>query len=98
MFTLTPMEAALLAAGVLLVTTILVAGALAAFGRSRRVVSADVICPMLDRHVGAQIERDEWTRRFTRVVRCAALGSDAAVLCNQRCLEAESRVELVDAA
>jgi hypothetical protein len=98
MFTLTPIEAALLAAGLLVATTMLVAGVLAAFRRSRQVVSAEVTCPMLQRRVGAQLERDEWTRRFTHVVRCAALGGGAARLCNQGCLRAKAPAALIDAA
>ena len=98
MFTLAPMEAALLAAGVLAVTIALVLGVLVAFPRSRHAVPAYVICPVLGRRIGARLMRDEWTRRFDEVARCDALGGDAPVRCNQRCLRARPLVPLAGAA
>jgi hypothetical protein len=55
------------------------------------VVPAWVACPVLDRRVGAQLVRDEWTRSFCEVVRCDALGGSAPVTCNQRCLGRAAR-------
>ncbi|HEY2991768.1 MAG TPA: hypothetical protein VGM22_03085 [Methylomirabilota bacterium] len=89
MFTLTPMEATLLAVGVLTVTSALVLGVLFAFPRSGREIAAYVRCPMLSRRLGARLVRDDWTRRFDRVVRCDALGSYAPLTCNQRCLRGD---------
>lgn len=86
MFTLTPMESALLSAWILVVTIALVLGVLFAFPRSRREVSEYVSCPVLSRRLGARLVHNVWTRRFERVVRCDALGRYAPVTCNQRCL------------
>lgn len=88
MFTLTPMEAALLTAGVVAVTIGLMLGVFLVFPRSPREVSAYVTCPLLARRIGARLVRDEWTRHMKAVVRCDALGRYAPVTCNQRCLHA----------
>jgi hypothetical protein len=92
MFTLSPLEGVLLAAGVLAFTTALVIGVFFAFPRSGREVAAYVRCPMLGRALGARLVRDDWTRRFDRVVRCDALGPCAPVVCNQGCLRARVAV------
>lgn len=86
MFTLTPAQGVLLAAGWLAFTTALLLGVFRFLPRSRRLVSAYVTCPVLDRRVGARLVRDEWTRGFCEVVRCDALGGYAPVTCNQACL------------
>jgi hypothetical protein len=53
---------------------------------------------MLGTPVTAVLVRDDWTGRFTAVVRCEPLGSSARVTCNQRCLANPSPDMLADAA
>jgi hypothetical protein len=91
MFMLTMTEATLLAAGWLAMTGGLLLGVFRFLPRSRRPVQALVTCPLLHRRVGAELSRDEWTRRFREVLRCDTLGRCAPVTCSQRCL-ATSRV------
>jgi hypothetical protein len=85
MFTLTPTQGVLLMTGWLsVVLAVLLA---LRFGpRSRRLVPAYVTCPVLNRRVGAQLVRDEWTRGFCDVVRCDVLGAAAPVTCDRGCL------------
>ena len=86
MFSLTALQGGLLGAGLLAITTLLVAGVLFAFPRQRRIVRATVHCPVLDRAVTAELAQDDWTLRFVDVARCTALGSCASVICDRRCL------------
>ena len=86
MFTLTPVQAMLLAGGTLAVVAALLFGVFVFLPRSRRLVAAYVTCPVLERAVGAEVARDEWTRSVCDVVRCDALGRSATVICNKRCL------------
>ena len=86
MFTLTLLEAALLVMGILAVTIALLLGVLFAFPRSRREIGGYVMCPVLNRWLGARLAREDWTRRCDKVVRCDALGRYAPVTCNQPCL------------
>jgi hypothetical protein len=88
MFTLTAAEGLLLTGGWLGLTVALLLGVFRFLPRSRRPVPAYVRCPMLGRHVGAQLARDEWTRRYGEVLRCDLLGRCAIVTCNQGCLKA----------
>lgn len=94
MFMLTTSEGILLAAGWLALTAALLLGVFRLLPRSRRMVPAYVTCPVLNRRVGAQLARDEWTRSFRDVVRCDALGHCAPVICNQRCLKTAPVVTL----
>jgi hypothetical protein len=89
MFMLTPMQALVLAAGSLAVVTALLLGVFVLMPRSRRVIAAYVVCPVLSHAVAARVARDEWTRGFREVVRCDALGRSAKVVCNQRCLRGQ---------
>jgi hypothetical protein len=86
MFSLTVVEGGLLGAALVAVTVALVVGVLVAFPRRRRLVSAAVHCPLLDRTVTAELAQDDWTLRYVDVTRCTALGGAAAVLCDRRCL------------
>ena len=94
MFMLTTVDALLLAAVSLALMAALLLGVFRFLPRSRRIVPAYVTCPVLNRRVGAQLARDEWTRRFRQVVRCDALGRCASVTCNQRCLSTRPVVPL----
>ena len=94
MFMLTTGEGMALAAGWLAFTVALLLGVFRVLPRSRRIVPAYVTCPVLNRRVGAQLARDEWTRGFRQVVRCDALGRCAPVTCNQRCLTTRPLVPL----
>jgi len=88
MFMLTTTQVTLLAAGWLTLTGALLLGVFRFLPRSRRPVPAYVTCPVLNRRVGAELSRDEWTRSLREVVRCDTLGRCAPVTCNQRCLAA----------
>lgn len=94
MFMLTTADALLLAAVSLALMAALLLGVFRFLPRNRRIVPAYVTCPVLNRRVGAQLARDEWTRTFRSVIRCDALGRCAPVTCNQRCLRAGPVVPL----
>ena len=88
MYPLTVQEGTLLALGVLAVATWLVLGVFAGFPRSRRTVSAVVVCPTIGQRARAELVRDEWTRRFVDVTRCSVLGQRGVVFCRKGCLRA----------
>jgi hypothetical protein len=88
MYSVTTLEALLLAAGLLAATALLVLGVLVVFPRSLRVLSARVYCPLLGRRVGADLARDDWTLGFMDVVRCSVLGRPGPVPCTKGCLSA----------
>ena len=94
MFMLTTADALGLATVSLGLMAALLLGVFRFLPRSRRIVPAYVTCPVLNRRVGAQLARDEWTRSFRDVVRCDALGHCAPVICNQRCLKTAPVVTL----
>jgi len=86
MYMLTPAQGIALAGGWLTLLTLLLLGVFGRWPRDTRIVPVSVTCPLLGRRVGAHAARNEWTRGFTAVVRCEALGCCAPVTCNQRCL------------
>jgi hypothetical protein len=86
MYSITTLEGALLGGAVLVVTLLPFLGALTVFPRERHTVRTAVSCPLLGRQAVAELVCDEWTRRFTDVVRCSVLGRHGAVACSKSCL------------
>jgi hypothetical protein len=85
MYSLTTLEAGLLALAVLALTSMLVYGVVAGFPRTLHVVAAGVGCPVVGRWVEAEVVRDAWTVRCVDVRRCAVLGGRVD-LCAKECV------------
>jgi hypothetical protein len=87
MYSMTMLEGELLGGAVLIATALVVLGALALFPRAVHTVPTAVSCPLLHCQVKAELVRDEWTLRFTDVVRCSVLGRHGIAMCNKGCLK-----------